>query len=87
MVGEGAGPHRKGNLLDVAERPGGLELLRALRRGDGLAVWDEVALVNWVSSPESLDQGFAVETPHAADFVRVQGSPNASVDLRLTFSE
>lgn len=56
-------------------------------RGDGLAVWDEVALVNWVSSPESLDQGFAVETPHAADFVRVQGSPNASVDLRLTFSE
>ena len=56
-------------------------------RGDGLAVWDELALVNWVSSAQSLEPGFAVDTPHAADFLRVEGSPNASVELSLTFSD
>ena len=59
----------------------------APQRGDGMAMWDDLALVNWVTEARDLSTGFALETPHAADFIRVEGNPGATVELRLAFAD
>jgi len=51
--------------------------------GAGYACFDEIAIVNW---EETLDPmtGPVVDTPHARDFLRVQG-PSGTYQLALTF--
>ena len=41
-------------------------------RGHGTAIWDELAIINWVSASQSLDE-LALDTPNAVDFLRVEG--------------
>ncbi|MES9889994.1 MAG: CapA family protein [Candidatus Thiodiazotropha sp.] len=52
--------------------------------GIGLAVADEIAVVNW-ETPEFLSGSLSYGTPHARDFLRVNGSPGNYV-LNLTFN-
>ncbi|MES9850163.1 MAG: hypothetical protein ABW145_17405, partial [Candidatus Thiodiazotropha sp.] len=52
--------------------------------GIGLAVADEIAVVNWEAS-EILSGSLSYSTPHARDFLRVNGSPGNYV-LNLIFN-
>lgn len=51
--------------------------------GQGYACFDEIAVVNWEETLDPLT-GPVLDTPHARDFLRVQGSPG-TYDLALTF--
>lgn len=51
--------------------------------GEATAAFDELAIINW---EENLNSGVAISFPHARDFVKVQGTPGAQVNLQLTFS-
>ena len=53
------------------------------RHGEGLASFDDVALINW-NPEQTVGSGFAVPTPHPIDFVKVYGTPGAHT-LTVTF--
>ena len=56
-------------------------------RRDGMAIWDDLAVVNWVTEALELAEGFDVDTPHGADFLRVEGAANSTLELGLAFED
>ncbi len=52
-------------------------------KGDATVAFDEIAIINW---EESISTGVELSTPHARDFIKVQGVPGAQVNFKLTFS-
>lgn len=51
--------------------------------GEAMAAFDELAIINW---EEEIVVGNQLTIPHARDFVRIQGSAGAQVELTLSFT-
>jgi poly-gamma-glutamate capsule biosynthesis protein CapA/YwtB (metallophosphatase superfamily) len=50
--------------------------------GEALVAFDEMAVINW---EENVSSGSVLNTPHARDFVQVQGAAGLVVSFTLTF--
>ncbi len=63
--------------LDRESNPRAVKVqLRTLppNRGQGWVAVDDVALISWQDA-QDLSTGFAIETPHPYDYLRIQGTP------------
>ena len=54
------------------------------QQGEGIAMFDDFACVNWEEPRENLTNIIQLQVPHGKDFVRLSGSPGL-VKLHLTF--
>lgn len=51
-------------------------------KSQATAAFDELAVVNW---EETVASGEVINTPHARDFVRLEGEPGTEINLKLNF--
>ena len=56
---------------------------RIVHPGDATAAFDELAIINW---EDEIVAGNELATPHARDFIRVQGSAGSQIELNLSFT-
>lgn len=86
MVGDIQMPGDQADITDVENNPRAMRIFirhSPPSTGAGKAIFDELAIINWETA---LSVGEEIVTPHARDFLRIEGPPGKH-HLSLTFRQ